>query len=55
MKIFTLYLTTLFFLRLALWFKQQTVDAELMPTIVKMKEKFLMKGKEPKNKKIFLI
>jgi len=46
---FTLYLTTLFFLKLALWFKQQTVEAELIPTIIKTNEKFFMKGNEPEN------
>jgi hypothetical protein len=43
----TLYLTTLFFLKLALWLRQQTVEAEQIPTVIKTNETFLMRGKEP--------
>ena len=41
----TLYLTTLFFLRLALWLRQHTVVAEQMPTLIKTNDTFLMRGK----------
>ena len=48
----TLYLTTLFFLKLALWLRQQTVEAEQIPTVIKTNETFLMRGKEPAKKYI---
>jgi len=43
----------LFFLKLALWLRQQTVEAEQIPTVIKTNETFLMRGKEPETKKIY--
>jgi hypothetical protein len=41
----TLYLTTLFFLRLARWWRLQTAVAQQMPTVIKTNDTVLMKGK----------